>query len=266
MVVRKSSRPCDGRMTALDERALKPIRSSGIAVLLAMALASCGVTSANRPGQSHTTTLSRAPGPRTAAVAHPLADRPLLDILGTLRRPQAKADLDDRELRKQLRFMSRHPAVAGKPVRDLVRFATVAPWGQKVFLVPSILLSRRQVATLPANQRVIATPRRGNALTLSGPGTAGATAAQIKAGRDWGTERSNQLLIVIPDGVAKVTVLPSRTSTNKHPSPVTATVHNNIAAFESRQTLDEPQRELWFGPSGNVIRRIAQPSCRRRCH
>jgi hypothetical protein len=64
------------------------------------------------------------------AVAAPAPQQPLLDTLGTLRRPQTAADLDDPGVRRQLRFLSRHPAVAGRPVRRLVRLATVAPWGE----------------------------------------------------------------------------------------------------------------------------------------
>jgi hypothetical protein len=196
------------------------MRSIGIAVVLMTALASCGATPAGH--------------------AVPPRDQALREVLGTLRRPRTTADLGDGRLRRQLRFMSRHPRLAGTPVRDLVRFATVAPWGQKVFLVPS----------RPPG-------RRGHALTLSAPATANATVAQIEAGGDWGTERSDQLLIVVPDGVARVTVRPVRTSTDRHPSPVTATVHGNVAAFQSNQNLDDPQREIWYGPSGHVIERIA---------
>jgi hypothetical protein len=160
----------------------------------------------------------------------------LLDVLGTLQRPQSKADLDDPGLRRQLRFLERHPALAGRPVRRLVRLATVAPWGEKIFLVP--------------------TRRRGK-LVLGAPATGGATARQIAAGCDWGTERSNQLVIVVPDGVVTVKVRPI----GKHRKPVTARVENNIAAVESRHGL-EPRRELWYGASGKVVKRVSEPCMR----
>jgi hypothetical protein len=96
--------------------------------------------------------------------------------------------------------------------------------------------------------------RRHGRLLLGAPATVGATVGQIKAGCDWGTARSNQLLIVVPDGVAKVTV----------GRRVTAIVHNNVAAFESDQNLDEPQRQVWYGPARNVIKRITR-RCTPRC-
>jgi hypothetical protein len=175
---------------------------------------------------------------RTRYVSALVCLAPLVHTLGTLQRPQTKADLDDPALQRQLRFMERHLKLTGRPVRRLVRLATVAPWGEKVFLVP--------------------TRKRGK-LVLSAPGSGGATVAQIKAGRDWGTARSGQLLIVIPDGVAKVTVWPA---TGK---PATATVHDNIAAFESRRNLDDPRREVWYGPSGKVVKTVRlRPSSRAR--
>jgi hypothetical protein len=62
---------------------------------------------------------------------------------------------------------------------------------------------------------------------------------------------------VVPDGVAKVKVRP----VGKHAKSVTAPVENNIAAFESRHAL-EPRREVWYGPGGEVVKRVAEPALR----
>jgi hypothetical protein len=44
-----------------------------------------------------------------------------------------------------------------------------------------------------------------------------------------------------------------------HPRPVIVSVRGNVAAFEST-TFHSPGHEVWYGPTGTVVRRIANAS------
>jgi hypothetical protein len=110
-------------------------------------------------------------------------------------------------------------------------------------------------------------------------GTAAAP-AYIKGGRALGSgaydtkvyNHPRRVIMVVPDGVAKVALwYPTGSIANhpKHPitpgsKPVVATVHNNIAAFIAPRRFERPHhepfsevgQEIRYGPDGNVVKRI----------
>jgi hypothetical protein len=200
------------------------------------------------------------------------AYRPLTSILGVMRRPQTSADRDP-SLMRLLRAQAHRRRLSildGSPVLSLVRRATVTPWGAKVFLVPYQPLTPEAISKLPTKERKVARAARLGLETLSAGTTSGVpTVAQLMGGRDVASPasgRSNRFVMVVPDGVAKVALWRS-VSTKAHPHPLVAphskpvvvTVHNNVAAFRAR-SFGFPGHEIWYGPSGKVIKRIANAS------
>ena len=210
---------------------------------------------------------------RQAAV-RPAVVRPLTAILGVLRRPQTTADRDPLLL-WHLAEHSRDPITAGlwgSPVVSLVRRAAVTSWGQRIFLTAYLPPTRRQRATLPAKLRDVAVARQPSVM-FSPLSSGQMTAAVIEGGRAWDSEgepdvdaAGNRFVFLFPDGVAKV-ALSNATSIATHPRPLVArhsppvlvSVRDNVAAFASR-TFHSPGREVWYGPSGRIVRRIANAS------
>jgi hypothetical protein len=203
-----------------------------------------------------------ASGP-PAAEARTLPSRKLglTGILAVLRRPQTAADLN-LALLQRLERRSSAPlaALQGTPVLSLVRLATVTPWGEQVFLVPTRPLTHNAIAKRMATPKLSAVVRRNllrrlarqdQELTLGIDGTGGATAAEIEAGADWisGGPSSNTLVLVVPDGVARVTV--------QLLHPVSAIVHNNVAAFEVPQPIENlgVYKMTWYSASGAIVKR-----------
>lgn len=172
-----------------------------------------------------------------------ITKRGLVGILGVLRRPQTKADLD---------LGPQRTAVLGRmgrgrtPVMSLIRLAATPPDGRKVFLVPM----------RPAGQ----TANNTNlTLAVFAAGGAGCciTAANIEAHGSWASGGPpEQLVTVVPDGVAKVSALILRPPDFTHSDAVTASVHNNVAVFLLHRAIDSPGGFIWYGPSGAVIKRI----------
>lgn len=243
--------------------------SGHVVALLALALVSCGAERAQDPFRSRTTTPPGSPADTRRPVSYPASYQPLLDILGALRRPQAKPDLDPAALARA-RTWSRSPTIRmlmGVPVIALIRFGSVAPWRRKVFLIPTKPLTRTEISKLPAQDRARARAqnRAFPGLRLGAPAVGGASVAQIKAGLDFGTERSDQLVLVVPDGADKVKIWVGldRGPTHTRTVSITARVHNNIAAFLlGRGVQGQPLREVWYGGSGRVIKRIDTSRCR----
>jgi YVTN family beta-propeller protein len=223
----------------------------------------------------HSRTRSTTP---TAQVPTPAAVRPLTSILAIMRRPQTNTDINP-ALREQLQRESHDRfdlGFFGTPIITLVRLAAVAPWGQRIYLIPHLPPTRQQIAKLPAKWRQGGT-RVTHATTISVffyPMSSGAVIpAVIKGGRAWDSDSKrgsdysgDRYVFVFPDGVTKVELWPS-TSTRAHPhplvpahaKPITVTVHNNVAAFQARR-FGSPGREIWHGPSGKIVKRIANAS------
>ena len=191
--------------------------------------------------------------PPTPAV--PPAARALVSELAVLRRPQTPADLNspNLDLFLQLRGPADPRGQRGRPIRSLIRLATVTPWGEKVYLVP--FLGRGGTAAL--------------GLVADG-GSCCATAAGIASngtGSLSGGPSGNDAVVVVPDGVAKVSILLPRQGipgerAYRHSLAITVPVHNNVAAFRSTRYADDIgfNHMVWYGPAGNVVRRIGDNS------
>jgi hypothetical protein len=188
---------------------------------------------------------------RASAPAAPSsARRQLIDILGVLRRPQTPADL---RILPQLTNVSTQ---VGIPDRPLIRYATTTPWGEKLYFVPT--------STVMAGQRV----EELSVLSSQG-GSGGARAAEIEAGQEIGTQggagiRGTRVTVVVPDGVASVKlVLPRQPFPGQYGAPiyphsiaVTTAVHGNVAALQIDRQSGIPFPMIWYGPDGQVVKRI----------
>lgn len=197
----------------------------------------------------------------------------LIDILGVLRRPQTKADLNPELVR---RITSHRPGLvlAGAPVLSLLRLATVTSWGDKVFVVPFKPPTRSSVAELPPELRRIAARllaheghAEGLGLFLSDGGTCCATARAIEAGDDWisGGPDPNTLVLVVPDGVASVTIVFSPGPASKRRRAETTVVHDNVAAFLPPYAVEDLSigKMIWHTRDGRVIK-LPAPGSRHR--
>jgi hypothetical protein len=207
-------------------------------------------------------------GQRQRAILAASPYRPLTSILGVLRHPQTATDLPSwlsRELRREL-----HNRIAvgvfGSPGVSRVRLATVAPWGQGIYLIPYLPPTRSQIAWLPPRLRNVTRPN-SIAVAITPEATGQGTPADIEAGRDIARNgKPDQFVMVLPERVTKVAIW-NAVSIAAHPHPLTragsepvvVSVHNNIATFRSAH-FRSPGRELWYGPSGNVIKRIPNAS------
>ena len=214
-----------------------------------------------------------------AAPRIPPAARPLVSILGVLRRPQTAAD------------RAAAPYAAGGSDPSLVRLAAVTPWGERVTLAPYRSGAHEQLCIgfsyLPptgagsgraANrlERAKARLERANARGHGG-GDCGLTAALIEAGKAWSLEGAGRefaggstavrLFIVVPDGVAKVAfVLPRQGSVPggpvyRHSLSVLAPVHNNVAfARVNRQCCDGNLVTRWYAADGQLVKVTGKPA------
>ena len=216
--------------------------------------------------------------PMTPAAAD-TSRQQLIDIIGALRRPQTKADLS----LSILSSLEKPPLVLlrGKPDLPLVRLATTTPWGEKLYFVPMKPPTARQLASLGQrliSPKLIASLRsRGETLGLfsSQGGGGGGGAASIEGGYGLQTQGAGhsfaggstqtRLILVVPDGVARVQfVLPRQSSPGTNGAPiyrrsltVTAVVHDNIAAVQvNRQTDGGSVPMIWYSSDGRVIKRI----------
>jgi hypothetical protein len=209
--------------------------------------------------------------------------RRLVDILGVLRRPQTSAD---RALPAELLGMRGEimSVNVGTPDLQLARLATVTPWGQKVFVAPMLPLTSAQIAQFKHRYPHLARifdQRRPQKVTLGLFGNTESdfsSVADIEAGRDTTFGGANfrglqldgfapplRIVMVIPDGVAKVAFLLPRQAypgAIGYPAPETITVpvKNNIAAFETDRYIDEDHwgqvGMIWYAPSGAIVKRI----------
>jgi hypothetical protein len=234
------------------------VRRAATAAIAAVTLLSMGLpTSHDALGTMRST--------RGAADAVPAPTRPLTSVLGVLRRPQSASDISP-ALHSELVRQSRSTVYTGwfgTAVTSLVRLAATTPWGQRVYLIPHLKPTRHQVAKLPANRRV--TVLTAGSIDLYPMSGGPMIAAQVTAGRAWAAS-ANRFVFVFPDRVAKVSLWRSESiSDHPHPpvapgsKPIVVTVNNNVAAFQTSRAFT-PGRELWYGPSGKIIKRIANAS------
>jgi hypothetical protein len=214
---------------------------------------------------------SHSESPATGPV--PAGARGLVSQLAVLRRPQTSADLNPQFLRLLDRRIG-HSQPFGTPVRSLIRLATVTPWGERVFLVPYRPLTRAQLQKLPPGLRrfdMRRAARQGSSdgLAVSAGGccvTAGEIARGDAYGFGGGAGGGSDFVELVPDGVAKVSLLVARQDYPEgpifpHPLIATATVHSNVFAVRVSRTVDDlGSRQIWYGSNGAVIKRIGKTS------
>jgi len=217
--------------------------------------------------------------PASTAAATPREK--LLASLAVLRRPQTPADLALPELSQAHTPHAGFQPLLGTPDRALVRRATTAPWGAKVFLVPFRPLGASRfpqgwTAYAPLHTRLA----RGESITVfGGPGgrgesLTGLTAQDIIQGKaiidEAGTGRARRairFLVVVPDGVGKVSVVFARgpiqrpNRTEEQLLFDERTPHGNVVAFqETGAKPAKPWLMTWETRSGRVLRHFPLPA------
>jgi hypothetical protein len=188
---------------------------------------------------------ARKPGPPAPHVVGglPSAREGLVGVLGVLRRAQTLADRNAAASVEQFVGHLR----AGRPVAALSRLATVTPWGQRVVLIPM----RPRTGAWPSGPA--GSPHGLRLATFSGGGGCCISATGILDGQAWssgGAGSRTDVVLVVPDGVARVTVA------FRH--PVTATVHNNVAAFQTPSAVENlgAYTMTWYSSTGAILRRF----------
>ncbi len=216
----------------------------------------------------------------TQSAAAQSSERPLLRILGVLRHPQTSADLPP-ALRRTLGRPGLNGTI-GSPDLAGVRLAGVTPAGEQVFLVPfkppTVASTSAYLSEVPASHRararaalessLPALDAQGDRLEIQlmyhgqDRGTSNAPIARdIKRGHavTWspsGYAGTTEVVLVVPDGVAKVSLLvPNHRSTGL--ATVTGKVHNNVVVLSVPSSPHPPtQRMIWYGPKGNLLQRF----------
>jgi hypothetical protein len=252
----------------------RPRRGSGgvilgvcaAAVTVAVALAAIVLLGHGHPRQS----TSQHPQPAVPAEA-----RQLTSILGVLRRPQTAADRDPALIRQLGRGAHDKYTLGfeGRPVLSLMRLATIAPWGQRIYVVPFLAPTTQAKKRLPRKDQGVTVASTAGLATYPVTGGAGIR-AEIEGGRDiangdyaHGATPGSRWVMVVPDGVAKVAIWPATRSIVQHPrhpttpgsKPIVVTVNNNIAAFHA-PGFKAPGQEIWYRSNGTVVKRIANAS------
>ena len=162
--------------------------------------------------------------------AVPAALRPIAAEIGLLRHPQDPAELQAIEQHVTSWNRRYYGMVQARPVPAWVRLAAVTPWGQKIYLVPMIAsTSRDAVLGVGVGDRG-AGSCCNNAAGLKArgielPGFAGTTPGRVSG------------ILIVPDGVATVSIVIPRQRPPHAPSggtiTITTPVHNNVAIFET---------------------------------
>jgi hypothetical protein len=186
-------------------------------------------------------------------------ERQLVDLLGVLRRPQTKADLNG--------FLPAALRVSASPACR-ARFVCTLRVDRQLIRTVAVPGSPYSVGIFPVTTRPSARGPRtaGVALTLSGPGVA-ESGGPWQGSAQWGVSalRSRGLLlsayvsdgvdrgvVVVPDGVARVVLGPvhllDETITSRlAPTPgASAAVHDNVAPFRLN---DLTVKSLQLNPS-----------------
>lgn len=205
----------------------------------------------------HTSRHSIAPTARPSGVA---SRQRLISILGVLRQPQTKPAADFHQTGWPMPPNAPGSQIA--PDRALVRLATTTRWGAKVFVVP---------LTPPSNK--VKGLGETVAVWVQGIGWADFNlVGSLQSEGGWGpghavTEPNGTKLYrtfaLVPDGVTKVAIYPQAKLGPTDPGPlVSATVHNNIAVFQTHGHGPGPVLGYWYGSDGRIIKRLGfnQPS------
>jgi hypothetical protein len=134
----------------------------------------------------------------------------------------------------------------------LQRLAITTAWRAKVYLVPLVKSSGHG---LPLN------PARGG-LGISVNGTGGGccdTAEQVESGQAYANgSHPRSLIMVVPDGVATVSVALAAVGRHAAPPVATGRVRSNVAAVRLSYGVGAGRGDLvtWYATSGVVIKKI----------
>ena len=218
---------------------MTPYRRRGTAakilVLLAGALVIAGIALATAgPGLSGGAVRSPAENPKVRA---------LVRILAVFRRPQTATD-------RRPELFAGSSGAGLTPVRSLQRLAVTTSWGAKVYLVPLVKTSAHGLPLNPA--------RGGLGMSINGRGGGCCdTANQVSAGRSYGNSvHPRGLIMVVPDGVARVSVALAARAGQSAPPVVTGAVRSNVAALWLKYDIMAGAGDLitWYSASGAVIK------------
>lgn len=176
---------------------------------------------------------ARRPTPAWSA-----STRALVGELAILRRPQRASDLDSALLHGPL-------LLRADPVTSLMRRATSAS-GQHVYLVP----------VQPAGS---GSRNAGLAVFGIGGGSCCGTAASIQSGGAFSSSGPpNRVLLVVPDGVARVKVTLRTGPDQRKPPRVSAKVRDNVVVFRAPFAVETLSGDpmSWYGPTGHLIKQL----------
>ncbi len=210
------------------------------------------------------------------ATEQPPDRQALLNILGVLRRPQTGADRNSRALTRNLKYVVQDFGVT--PDYSLIRRATTTPWGSPVYLVPVKPVAVHAIHAPAGSTRYapLASQNYEGLMEVDGSGAGGdAKAADIEAGHLLGASGAGhsfaggstqtRVILVVPDGVAKVTfVFPRQADHNDPGAPiyrrtltVTAPVHGNVVALQvPRECCGSNVPMIWYAADGHVVKRL----------
>lgn len=220
----------------------------GIGVLLALAVVAVVLSA------GHGSRGPIAPAVRPSSLA---SRQRLIAILGVLREPQTKAAAAFDQ--PGWPMPPNAPGSTIAPDRPLVRLATRTPWGASVFVVP---------LTPPSDKIERKALGETVAVWVQGIGWADFNlVAGIESEGGWGpgqavTKRDGTKLYrtfaLVPDGVTKVGLYAHAElgTTTDHRPLVSATVHNNIAVFQTAGRGPGAVLGYWYGADGRIIKRL----------
>lgn len=224
--------------------------------------------------------LHHAPQSHSAAPGAVPGRQALIDELAPLRRPQTAVD---RAFARQLERRGGTFGPNGPIDLPLVRYIGTTSWGERLFLVPTLPPTRKQLlhffsgadGKIPARVHLQFAAFKDERVGVfsRGGGGGGATAADLLrygingsegAGRSFagGSTQTRQYLVV-PDGVAKVTFLFARqpfpgqfgAPVYHHVFRVTLPVRNNLLAIQVEREAGPPT-EIWYSADGKVVQRF----------
>lgn len=215
----------------------------------------------------------------TTATSVQTSRQELIRLLGVLRRPQTRADLDP-----QVPYVGLG-RTWGYPELDLglARVVPIPAWHARIVIDPATyqpsLTSAQRSEGVDLAMEIGNAPNGPPTFDISGPRPYSA-ATVLARGLALSDPPSGKTIVVVPDGVARVTLQPIRLTPPQirpgvpHPpavqpgdfASVTAAVHDNVAPFELTVTVVDPHahsgtfvfvavaRATWFDGKGHVIR------------
>jgi hypothetical protein len=127
-----------------------------------------------------------------------------------------------------------------------------------VYLVPLVKSSAHGLPLNPA--------RGGLGISVNGAGGECCdTAGQVRAGRAYADGvHPSSLIMIVPDGVARVSVTLSALAGHAAPPVVTGRVRSNVMAVRLEYDVEAGRGDLitWYAASGAIVKKIRLPMSR----